>query len=202
MANEIKAKYSTGANLYAIILSSTSTVWNGTTFETIAAANWATYDIALTENSTTGIYSATFPITTAGIFDVWIYVRSGGSPATTDSLIGQATFDWDGTAELSLSNLTEGNGEIPVDEDYGGTDELAYKTDEDVGIAGATITIYLTSDYEAGNRSSNYVIARVTTVEGGKWDNVVFLSPNDYTLIYALSGQYGPDRRDITVVEA
>ena len=47
---ELQAQLSTGSTLYAILLNSVGQIWNGSAFEAVNGANWATYDIALTES--------------------------------------------------------------------------------------------------------------------------------------------------------
>ncbi len=96
-------------------------------------------------------------------------------------------------------SLIYGTGEVEVDHDYGGTDNLAYKTSSDVGISGAVIRIFLTSDYDAGNRTVDYLIALANTTTGGRWVRSVMLTPGDYSLIYYKQTAYGPDRKDLTV---
>ena len=49
MANEIQAQTTTGKTLYAVIVNSVGQIYNGTTFVTIAAVDWANYDYPLTE---------------------------------------------------------------------------------------------------------------------------------------------------------
>lgn len=99
---------------------------------------------------------------------------------------------------IKVEDVT-GDGSVVIDQDYESTDALSYKTAEGVGIASATILVYLTSDYILNNRSNAFVIAKTTTVTGGKWAFALKLDPEDYTLIYYRTGAYGPDRRDITV---
>jgi hypothetical protein len=106
----------------------------------------------------------------------------------------------------SLRNVTPitkeevtGDGSVMVDQDYGGADALSYKTGAGAGVANATIVVYLTSDYNAGNRSNAFIVAKTSTVVGGKWAFALKLDPNAYTLIYYKTGEYGPDKKEITV---
>lgn len=105
MANEINFRHSAAAaTLYAQVLDSTGSIYNGSTFETIADANWGTYDIAMTEAGTASqIYQGTFPVVSAGIYTIFVYIQAGGSPAVGDTLAGVGKVEWDGTAELSLT---------------------------------------------------------------------------------------------------
>lgn len=105
MANELQAQYTSGKTVYAVILSAVGQAWNGTTFEAPLAADWATYAVAATEQSTTGLYEATMPagVSTAGLYSVLFYQRAGASPATTDTVIGKGLIEWSGTTEIPRS---------------------------------------------------------------------------------------------------
>jgi hypothetical protein len=103
MANELVIDYGiTGKTIYALVLSSDGKIWNGSSFATIAAANWSAYAIAMSEQSTTGIYVGSFPAISAGTYGVSVRLRAGASPATTDAILGNGTMNWNGTAEKSL----------------------------------------------------------------------------------------------------
>ncbi len=100
MAKELQAQYPTGSNIYAIVLNAGGQIWNGSSFETPLLANWTTYAITLTEQSTTGLYQGTMPvlITTAGWYSYLGYLRAGGSAASTDSVIWSDRIPWAGSA--------------------------------------------------------------------------------------------------------
>jgi hypothetical protein len=80
------------------VFDSTGKVYNGATFEALNAANWATYDIAMVEGSTTGVYVGTFPALSAGAYHASYRLRAGGAPATTDTVVGSGAIEWTGTA--------------------------------------------------------------------------------------------------------
>src|SRR4051812_8943838 len=115
MAAEIRAHYLTGKTLYAVVLrASDGQVWNGSSFESLLTANWSTYAVTMTEQSTTGFYYGTFPVVAVGLYDVWIYWRSGGSPATTDVLVGQQNEDWSGTIDLGVCKVVDSSNRVNV----------------------------------------------------------------------------------------
>ncbi|BDI29387.1 hypothetical protein CCAX7_14380 [Capsulimonas corticalis] len=99
-AGEIKTTDPSGKTVYSVILNQAGLAWNGSTFATVANANWSTYPVLLSEQGTTGIYVGSFPgaITTPGRYSELIYERAGGSAAVGDTLIAQGTLDWDGAA--------------------------------------------------------------------------------------------------------
>lgn len=115
MANEIRQHYVTAKTLYAVVVQASSgQVWNGAAFENLLAANWGTYAVTLTEQSTTGFYFGTMPAVAAGLYDVAIFLRAGGSPATTDALVGQASIDWSGTVDLGVNKVIDANNRVSV----------------------------------------------------------------------------------------
>ena len=85
-----------------------------------------------------------------------------------------------------------GAGPIAVDHNYGGTNQLAY-TSHGIGVAGAEILAYLTTDWEAGRRELGYRVGSSFTAAGGRWSHPLLLAPGQYTLIFFRQGQFGPD---------
>ena len=115
MANELQAQYTTGANLYVVVLNSTGQAWTGSVFESINASHWTNYAISLSEQAATGIFLGNFPaaITSGGTFNLLLRQRSGGSPAIGDVSIGSRQITWSGSAEIpppsGFSTLTFGS---------------------------------------------------------------------------------------------
>jgi hypothetical protein len=121
---------------------------------------------------------------------VWDEARTGHTTA--------GTFGYYVDASISAIPGT-GDGSVSVDHDYGSTDALAYKTSGGVGINNASVRAYLTTDYDAGNRSSAYVKGTTTTDVNGRWETPLLLDPGAYTLEFCLQGYYGPDTQEVTV---
>ncbi|MDQ1301432.1 MAG: hypothetical protein QG637_1353 [Chloroflexota bacterium] len=103
MANEIQAQTTAGRTLYAVIVNSVGKVYNGTAFVTIAGADWANYDYALTE-AAAGLYFATMPTVTADLYSITIYERAGATPATTDTQVDTQTLDWNGAGSVVVGS--------------------------------------------------------------------------------------------------
>ena len=128
MASELQLAYgTTGSTLYAVVRNATGSVWNtaGAAFEAYSGANWTDYDVALTEQGSSGYYAGTFPagITSAGVYPVEVRLRAGGSPAVTDTVVGTGVVEWDGSAVVrpfaggsSLSELASVPGTTPTPE--------------------------------------------------------------------------------------
>jgi hypothetical protein len=87
-----------GRTLYALVWDTAGDIWNGTSFETYTTANYANYDIPLTELGTaSGYYSAAFPTTIDnGLYFVSVRRQTGGSPSETDSVNAYGEYSWDG----------------------------------------------------------------------------------------------------------
>lgn len=108
MASEISVEYLSGYTLYFVVENAAAQRWYTVTpfFETHDAAHWTDYDIALSEQTSSGTYIGSFPsgITTAGRYRVTVYQQLGGSPAIGDLKIGSSTIDWDGSAEVGVND--------------------------------------------------------------------------------------------------
>ena len=112
MANELQTPYTTGATLYAVIINPAAQAWNGTTFETITPADWSTYAVPLSEVAASGLYFGNFPTSLpAANYTTVLYQQVGGSPASTDTLLGVGEVDWSGTDNTSLADVITAAGQ-------------------------------------------------------------------------------------------
>ena len=114
MAGEIYSTYPEGSTLYAVVRRQSDGYVNingGNTFEAWVDANFLNgdYDITLTDGDG-NYYFADFPttITTEDKYVVYIFVQVGGVPADGDWVLSQAWFGWDGTAEITIIEISEG----------------------------------------------------------------------------------------------
>mgnify|MGYP001604571631 CR=1 FL=1 len=102
MANELLTpKLTADVTYYALIWNEAGQVWNGSTFETFADANYSTYTVALTELGTSsGRYAADRPgaLSATTHYTYEVMFRAGGSPAITDVMQAQG--------ELGPSSVT------------------------------------------------------------------------------------------------
>lgn len=108
MAGEIQfSGPRTGATCHVLIRNNVGQIWNGSSFETYATANYATYVVTATEQGTaSNFFIATFPSgISAGIYSVTAKQQLGGSPAETDSTVATGDIHWGGSALVPLSNL-------------------------------------------------------------------------------------------------
>ena len=102
MANEIgPIRYVTGLTLYVQIFnidagSNLNRVRDvsANAWDVFTTADWVDYDVALTEDSTSGMYFANAPtgIGTDEVF-VIVYIQSGGTAAATDVDIAQGVLE-------------------------------------------------------------------------------------------------------------
>lgn len=84
----IQALYTSGVNLYAILINNDDgTVYNTVTpgWEAYNSGHWAQYAVAVTEYPSSGYYRGTYPIASPTVLSTEIiFVRSGGSPSLAD----------------------------------------------------------------------------------------------------------------------
>lgn len=106
MAGLIVTSGQSGLNMYAFVRNESGQIWNGSAFAAYNVANWATYNINLTEQTSSGYYSGAFPSTSAGRYHVSIHARLGASPAAGDEVVGQGFIVFDGTDVHDEVSLT------------------------------------------------------------------------------------------------
>lgn len=106
MAGLIETFTETGLTLYAMVRNEAGQVWNGSSFEAWNASNWATYAIAMTEQTSSGVYSVAVPagINTAQRLSIVVYNQLGGSPAAGDEKYWQERSEWNGSS-WGMDNL-------------------------------------------------------------------------------------------------
>ncbi len=124
MAGELFCTSASAATLYAQITSATGTIWNtsAAAFQAYATATIGDYDVAMAEQGTASKrYVGTFPtgITTPGLYRATYFIRAGGSPAETDTIVSSEMISWTGTAMtasaaalLSTAGLTAVAGAV------------------------------------------------------------------------------------------
>lgn len=144
----------------------------------------------LDDANTTGFYSEQIALTSANGFEhgkcYTIYIT-----ATVGGITGgqHHTFQID-------DDVNTGTGAVAVDHNTGGTDTLRYTSDGSTGIADATVTAYLKSDYDAGVMN---VQAFTTTKSDGRWTSPLYLDDGvAYTIVFQKGTQYGPDVEEVT----
>lgn len=110
MASELSWRHvNTGSTVYVTIRSAARTYWNGSALEALTVANWANYDIALTETPASSyFYVGTWPaaLTTAGWYWADVYEQAGAAPAISDLLVGTIVGHWNGTTFLPWATDT------------------------------------------------------------------------------------------------
>lgn len=94
-----------------------------------------------------------------------------------------------------------GCGSVPVDQDYGGDDELAYTLANGCGVVGADVYIFRKTVFDAGGIgiSRNLAVANTTTRVNGRWTRSIKLDPGEYVILFEKPGEYGPDIKSLTV---
>lgn len=92
MSLKLETIYTVGATLYAMVRRrSDGFTWNTALnggdggFEAWNAGNWAQYAIALTEQATSGYYTADYPLVGDEFTGEVVYAQAGGTPAPGDA---------------------------------------------------------------------------------------------------------------------
>jgi hypothetical protein len=100
-ANEIRFYDANNQHRYCqIIQTSTLYYWNTPTSTFIASPTWANSAIDLTESIVGRCYYATFPSSTAGLYEIPVYNGTKATATNTDALAGGIELNWSGTTEI------------------------------------------------------------------------------------------------------
>lgn len=105
-----------------------------------------------------------------------------------EAIAGHLTAGSTGAKLNATTNDPNGNGSVTVTEDYGGTNNLQAVTSGGVAVNDATVTAYLKSNWDAGNRSDAFRVAQTTTDVNGGFFLPLQLDPAVYTLYYFKDG--------------
>jgi hypothetical protein len=173
-----------------------------TTYSTIASAYAASTDVVYTRDIPPTLFTG---LLASG---AWVSAGSGGAGGTDFTASERAQiryrFGIDGTAEVPLAtpNLGAigggtGDGDRPVDHDYGGIDALQVLY-AGVGADNARIIAYLKSDYDMGNTAAR----RGVTYTGpdGRWLQPLMLNSGAvYKLTIDVPGVTQTDVVDLEV---
>lgn len=111
--NQIKASgLVSGSTYYLVINNQTAQYYYTVTpaFENYNSAHWASYANASGTANTAGDWFGTFPALAAGVYEVSLRLRAGGSAVISDTVLGGNTVYWDGTNIAPTANVTELNG--------------------------------------------------------------------------------------------
>jgi len=97
---------------------------------------------------------------------------------------------------------TVGTGCVRVDHDYPTDSNMVYQAGDCCGITGATVTAFLKSDWDNGNRVPGAAKAISQTTTNGTWAWAMMLNPGDYVIQFEKLGEFGPDTMELTVETA
>jgi hypothetical protein len=96
--------------------------------------------------------------------------------------------------------LVSGKGDTEVDHNYPTSDNLRVLDGDSNPVEGVTVTAFLKTDYDAGNRGTGYVRGRTTTLDDGRWEHAIYLDTGTtYTIQFTKSGAIEITTQEITV---
>jgi hypothetical protein len=106
--------------------------------------------------------------------------------------------DWSGTAvslsgglpSVAAGNVNAGSGPVAINQNTGGTDNLRYVDSGGNGIEGATVLIYLATNWPA---KPDQVEATAMTGSDGRWLAPAYVQSGTYVAVFAKIGADGPD---------
>jgi hypothetical protein len=111
----------------------------------------------------------------------------------------QANHVASGSMGVSLA-IVAGRGDTEVDHNYPTSDNLRVLNQDSDPVSGATISAFLKTDYDAGNRGTGYLKGRTSTLDDGRWAQPIYLATGvTYTIQVTKSGSIEITTTEITV---
>jgi uncharacterized phiE125 gp8 family phage protein len=109
MSGELKTQSQSGDTIYAVAFKGIQVLNVSTVaLETYVTASLGSYDIALTEQGSSGRFVGSVPAgTPAGRYDFFYYSQQGANPAEGDIFVGNASLYWSGDTETSDPGSTD-----------------------------------------------------------------------------------------------
>jgi hypothetical protein len=97
-------------------------------------------------------------------------------------------------------NIAYGSGDVPVNHNTGGSDNLTLQDASAAGIDEARIRIYLKGNYDSGLITVPYIKGQSITDANGQWKHPVYLdSGSTYTIVYSKPGSIETTTKEITI---
>lgn len=198
---------------YAVLLDDAGLAYrvDGTAFEGLDTGPRINYAASIGLSNAWGRYDFIMPANMPvriGVYDALIFQRLLALPDPGDPAVAQREVEWDGLNDLEVTltrtvSQNAGTGDIPVNHDTGGPDNLRYLVDG-IGQDGADVRAYLKADYDLGRAESDFIQGQTqtTTVDGitGRIRDPMFLlAGNTYTITFNMPGVSETDTAEITI---
>lgn len=206
MANELRGVTTTGKTVYALIVNNQGKFWNGSAFETYVSANYTTYDVAMTEQGSSGIYLGDFPagILTSGTYEYFVKRQlNTGTYSESDPVINSGRIDWSGSGVIDASSgsMTGSNwlayvkrqGFKRTDKDtevYEATTDAVQLLRRRFGFSEAqaeailTDSISILGDYKLNIESDHGLVVGVTMEDGTNAHDLIQIPKWQFNLLY------------------
>lgn len=196
-----------GGPLFCLNGASAGQAWNGSALTTLTNSLYPSMAIAMTEITGTGIYQASMPgsLSQPGRYAFVPAIASGASFTASDTPIGfnagdSLNCDWSGSKALSLADaLNLGSGSVPISSatiPNSSCGNLVYTTPSGVGIGGAQVDIYYSTDWPT---NPGNVQASGSTNQDGSW-GPLYIRHGTYVAVFSKQGVSGPDVSPVIVV--
>ncbi len=187
MSSELRIRYATGYDVYAVVLDSSVYAWStvDSEFVPLTDADWADCANTLDEIGATGVYAGNMPACTTGAYSLLFFRMAGEGAASTDRDIGAGEIDWDGEAETrpvtysqllartlaaaSYSQCTDDSIKTHLEQDGTKLDNVWDLTEESGGLrqltAAALATVRTATGLASANLDTQFdeVLAAITT---------------------------------------
>ena len=139
----------------------------------------------------TGFYTGNFECEGSSFKPGQYFIRitatvDGQTPSTfvTFQLVSDNQSLEETTANIRTLISSFGDGSVSIDHNYGGKDSYRILS-AGTPVANVTVRAFVKSDYDAGRKNNQYVVAETTTNSEGRWKEPIRLDPGTYTLQFS-----------------
>jgi hypothetical protein len=125
--------------------------------------------------------SRSIPLDSGDVLKVAVVGQGGDTSVDSVVSVRSAT-------PATISDLT-GIGQIVIDEDYGGANNLqVFDPVNTIAVGGAKILIFLKADYDNNLRGDEHIRAQSLSLVDGSWANPARLDPETYIVLVEKAG--------------
>lgn len=173
--------------LYGIPVSfdGTQSAWTGS-YVPLATVDWTAYARPFTVSNVEGVYNLQVEVAELPIGDDFlflIYEQQGATPDRADRLVAsRSTKRWG----IFPDEPSVGTGDIAVNHNTGGPDNLRATDSAGNGIDAVLVTAYITSEYADGSRVAR---GQVLTGTDGRWVEDMRLNAGTYRFVFTVDGR-------------
>jgi len=196
----IKIKTQTARSIFAYIRSASSKKFLNSTTQSMGIL-----DLLSSSLEARSVFRHSFTETSPSNYSLTLdssILDDGVYEVLTYELVGDIEIE---AGEAHIFRIQDGKqldgvdfGTIKMNENTGGKDVLRYTKSNGEGVSGASVSVYLSLEYNQGNLANP--IGKTTTGSDGRWHAPISVDAGTtYTVVFQKSGYFGPDSAEVVL---